>query len=164
MYDVISTLRDPCHRRHQRRRRRKERPRRRPPVWREGLRLSLGWLIPPVPNSSDATVVPAILQEYGVVTPPSLGPGGRGVPPAVWAGRERALWPTPTAVRQQLKKIQKLKPLGLQFTSTDYLSIVSTPLRIRWTIPLSRLLSIFLWWFFVHSKTSYVVNEQVSVA
>jgi hypothetical protein len=29
------------------------------------------------------------------------------------------------------------KRRGLQFTSTDYLSIVSTPLRIRWTIPLS---------------------------
>jgi hypothetical protein len=31
-------------------------------------------------------------------------PGARrgGGPPAVWAERERALWPTPTAVRQQL--------------------------------------------------------------
>jgi hypothetical protein len=35
-------------------------------------------------------------------------------------------------------KIQKEKRAGLQFTSTDYLSIVSTPLRIRWTIPLRR--------------------------
>jgi hypothetical protein len=34
-------------------------------------------------------------------------------------------------------KIQKEKWAGLQFTSTDFLSIVSTPLRIRWTIPLS---------------------------
>jgi hypothetical protein len=33
-------------------------------------------------------------------------------------------------------KIQKEKQVGLLFTSTDYLSIVSTPLRIRWTIPL----------------------------
>jgi hypothetical protein len=33
-------------------------------------------------------------------------------------------------------KIQKEKQAGLQFTSTDYLSIVSTLVRIRWTIPL----------------------------
>ncbi len=34
-------------------------------------------------------------------------------------------------------KIWKEKWAGLQFTSTDYLSIVLTPVRIRWTIPLS---------------------------
>jgi hypothetical protein len=33
-------------------------------------------------------------------------------------------------------KIQKEKRAGLQFTSKDYLSIVLTPLRIRWTTPL----------------------------
>ncbi len=33
-------------------------------------------------------------------------------------------------------KIQKEKWAGLQFTSTDGMSLVSTPLRIRWTIPL----------------------------
>jgi hypothetical protein len=33
-------------------------------------------------------------------------------------------------------KSQKEKPAGLQFTSTDYLSLLFTPLRIRWTIPL----------------------------
>jgi hypothetical protein len=33
-------------------------------------------------------------------------------------------------------KIQKEKWLGLQFTRTDYLSLVLTHLRIRWTIPL----------------------------
>jgi hypothetical protein len=33
-------------------------------------------------------------------------------------------------------KIHKEKLAGLQFTSTDYLRIVSIPLRIRWTIPL----------------------------
>ncbi len=66
------------------------------------MRLSLGWLTPPVPRSSDITVIPAILQEYGVMTSPSPGPGGGGSP-AVWAEREKALWPTPTAVRQQLR-------------------------------------------------------------
>jgi hypothetical protein len=35
-------------------------------------------------------------------------------------------------------KIKKEKWPGLQFTRTDYLSLVLTPLRIRWTIPLSR--------------------------
>jgi hypothetical protein len=34
-------------------------------------------------------------------------------------------------------KIKKEKLGGLQFFSTDYLSLVLTPLRIRWTIPLS---------------------------
>ncbi len=34
-------------------------------------------------------------------------------------------------------KIQKEKQEGLQFTSTDYLSLLLTPLRIRWTKPLS---------------------------
>ncbi len=34
-------------------------------------------------------------------------------------------------------KIRKEKRAGLQFTSTDYLSIVLTPVRIRWTVPLS---------------------------
>jgi hypothetical protein len=34
-------------------------------------------------------------------------------------------------------KIQKEKLAGLQFTSTDYLSLVWTPLRIRWTVPLT---------------------------
>jgi hypothetical protein len=29
-----------------------------------------------------------------------------------------------------------LKRAGLQFTSTDYLSIALTPVRIRWTVPL----------------------------
>jgi hypothetical protein len=33
-------------------------------------------------------------------------------------------------------KIQKEKRAGLQFTSPDYLSLLLTPLRIRWTIPL----------------------------
>jgi hypothetical protein len=33
-------------------------------------------------------------------------------------------------------KIQKENLAGLQFTSTDYLSLVLAPLRIRWTIPL----------------------------
>ncbi len=80
-YDVVSTLQDPCHRHHRRRRQRKERPRREPPVWREGLRLSLGWLKPPVPRSSDPTVEPALLLEYGVVTSPSPGPGGGGGSP-----------------------------------------------------------------------------------
>ncbi len=36
-------------------------------------------------------------------------------------------------------KIQKEKRAGLQFTSTDYLALLLTPLRIRWTIPLSEL-------------------------
>jgi hypothetical protein len=35
-------------------------------------------------------------------------------------------------------KIQKQKLAGLQFTSTDYLSLFLTPLRIRWTIPLRK--------------------------
>jgi hypothetical protein len=34
-------------------------------------------------------------------------------------------------------KIQKANWAGLQFTRTDFLSLVLTPLRIRWTIPLS---------------------------
>ncbi len=34
-------------------------------------------------------------------------------------------------------QIWKEKWAGLQFTSTDYLSIVLTPVRIRWTIPLT---------------------------
>ncbi len=34
-------------------------------------------------------------------------------------------------------KIQKEKWAGLQFTSTDYLCSLLTPLRIRWTVPLS---------------------------
>ncbi len=34
-------------------------------------------------------------------------------------------------------KIQKEKWPGLQLTRTDYLSLVMTPFRIRWTIPLS---------------------------
>ncbi len=33
-------------------------------------------------------------------------------------------------------KIQKEKLAGLQLTSADYLSLLLTPLRIRWTIPL----------------------------
>jgi hypothetical protein len=33
-------------------------------------------------------------------------------------------------------KTQKEKRAGLQFTSTDYLSLLLTPLRICWTIPL----------------------------
>jgi hypothetical protein len=36
-------------------------------------------------------------------------------------------------------KIQKEKRAGLEFTSTDYLSLLLTTLRIRWTIPLSDL-------------------------
>jgi hypothetical protein len=35
-------------------------------------------------------------------------------------------------------KIQKEKRAGLQFTSKDYLSLLLTPPRIRWTIPLTR--------------------------
>ncbi len=31
----------------------------------------------------------------------------------------------------------KRKLVGLQFTSTDYLSLLLTPLRIRWTLPIS---------------------------
>ncbi len=89
-YDIISTLQNPCHQHHRRRWRRKERPRRGPPVWREGLRLSLGWLKPPVPCRSDVAVVPAILQEYGEVTSPSPGPGGGGVLPPC-ERREREL-------------------------------------------------------------------------
>ncbi len=34
-------------------------------------------------------------------------------------------------------KLKKKKRVGLQFTSTDYLNLVLTPLRIPWTIPLS---------------------------
>ncbi len=41
------------------------------------------------------------------------------------------LWRCPFKI-----KIQKEKWPGLQFTRTDYLSLVLTPLRIRWTIPL----------------------------
>jgi hypothetical protein len=37
----------------------------------------------------------------GDVTLPGARSGGGGSP-AMWAERERALWPTPTAVRQQL--------------------------------------------------------------
>ncbi len=33
--------------------------------------------------------------------------------------------------------IQKEKRAGLQFTSTDYMSLLLTHLRIRWTIPLN---------------------------
>jgi hypothetical protein len=68
----------------------------------KGLRLSLRWLKPPVPSSSDVPVVPAILRENGKVTSPSLGPGvGRGSPRHVDGERE-PLWPSTTAVRQQL--------------------------------------------------------------
>ncbi len=35
-------------------------------------------------------------------------------------------------------KFEKEKRADLKFTSTDYLSLVLTPLRIRWTVPLSR--------------------------
>jgi hypothetical protein len=42
-------------------------------------------------------------------------------------------------------QIQNEKWLGLQFTRTDYLSLVLTPLRIRWTIPLT----IFLYSYIV---------------
>jgi hypothetical protein len=38
-------------------------------------------------------------------------------------------------------KFKKEKWAGLQFTSTDYLSIVSTPFRICWTIPLGPFLN-----------------------
>jgi hypothetical protein len=44
-----------------------------------------------VPRGSDVTVVPAILQEYGVVTPPSPGPGGGGSPRRVSGERESSL-------------------------------------------------------------------------
>jgi hypothetical protein len=37
-------------------------------------------------------------------------------------------------------KFQKKHAVGLQFTSTDYLSLVLSPLRIRKTIPLTRVL------------------------
>jgi hypothetical protein len=37
-------------------------------------------------------------------------------------------------------KIWKEKRADLQFTSTDYLSIVLTPVRIRWTVPLKTVL------------------------
>ncbi len=40
--------------------------------------------------------------------------------------------------------IQKEKRAGLQFTSRDYLSLLLTPLRIRWTIPLMQMLLAFL--------------------
>ncbi len=103
-YDVISTFHDPCYRRHWRRWRRKERPRRGPPVWMKGLRLSLRWFgeKPPVPRSSDVAVVLAIPRKAGVMTSPSPEPGvGRGPPPC--GRREGALWPTSTAVWQQLK-------------------------------------------------------------
>jgi hypothetical protein len=61
-------------------------------VVREGLRLSLGWLKPPVPRSSDVTVVLAILLEYGEETPPSPGPGvGGGSPRRVSGERESSL-------------------------------------------------------------------------
>jgi hypothetical protein len=36
-----------------------------------------------------------------------------------------------------LKFKKKEKWAGIQFTSTDYLSLVFTPLRISWIIPLS---------------------------
>jgi hypothetical protein len=36
-------------------------------------------------------------------------------------------------------KLKKLKRLCHQFTSMDYLSLVLTPLRIRWTVPLGQL-------------------------
>jgi hypothetical protein len=55
------------------------------------LRLSLGWLKPPVPLSSDVAVEPAILQESGEVTSPSPGPGGGGVPRHVSGERESSL-------------------------------------------------------------------------
>ncbi len=42
-------------------------------------------------------------------------------------------------------KIQKEKRAGLQFTSTDYLRLFFTPLRIRWTIPLKWYLPCSLW-------------------
>jgi hypothetical protein len=44
-----------------------------------------------------------------------------------------------------LFKIQKEKRAGLQFTSTDYLSFLLTPLRIRWTIPLGSVSASMLW-------------------
>jgi hypothetical protein len=34
-------------------------------------------------------------------------------------------------------KFEEKKQAGLQFTSTNYLSLVLTPLRICWTVPLS---------------------------
>jgi hypothetical protein len=48
-------------------------------------------------------------------------------------------------------KIQKEKRAGLQFSSTDFLSKVSTPLRIRWTIP------------FIHTSLLPVVFLQPNV-
>ncbi len=100
-YDVVSTLHDPCHRHHWRRQRRKERPRRGPPVM-KGLRLSLRWLKTTHstqqrrPSSTDYTP----MSWRGDVTLPRARSGGGS--PAMGAERERALWPTPTAVRQQL--------------------------------------------------------------
>jgi hypothetical protein len=34
--------------------------------------------------------------------------------------------------------------MGLQFTSADYLSIVLTPVKIRWTIPLKGAINVII--------------------
>jgi hypothetical protein len=47
-------------------------------------------------------------------------------------------------LRQCPFKIQKVKRTGLQVTSSDYFSLILTPLRSHWTIPLSDLLTIAL--------------------
>jgi hypothetical protein len=44
----------------------------------------------------------SLTPRIWLVTSPSPGPGGGGGSPATGAERERALWPTPTAVQQQL--------------------------------------------------------------
>ncbi len=69
-------------------------------------------------------------------------------------------------------KIWKEKRAGLQFTSTDYLSIVLTPIIIRWTVPLiaikpqqdrwSRGLPMLWWGFIINQKhTSTKLNSLI---
>ncbi len=48
-------------------------------------------------------------------------------------------------------KIQKDERAGLQFNSPDYLSLLLTPLRIRWTIPLNSGLEFFPCIYFLPS-------------
>jgi hypothetical protein len=62
-------------------------------------------------------------------------------------------------------KIQKEKRAGLQFTSTDYLSLLLTPLRIHRTIPLSLALvlgaGLTLFCYFI-LPSSWIQHKSIS--
>jgi hypothetical protein len=58
-------------------------------------------------------------------------------------------------------KIQKEKRAGLQFIRTDYLSLLLTPPRIRWTIPLNcRCPPLWIWIRLYSQRKKYIYRRR----